>query len=347
MSPSFGSSSRLSPRSREATRPPSSLSTAKLSRTLLEPTVDLPVRLLLPDRDDRLPSSCDLRSEMLPSRPLPRRFLCSTSRGRSVTLGSTRTSSRASTWTSLPRLLLRVLRELDFVCKLALTVFLFVLQTDLLTILHRLFSTSLTGLSASRARTLSSPVSVRDPSVARFSRVSSLVVPPSLSPPRDTTARRSNSTFASWLHRVLGQSTSVLRSFGFGACHFISFSYQTIYQECGSRGSALTVVPFNQGSKQDVDNLVDYIYSTLGLDLDYILPFAAIPENGREIDGLDDRSELAHRVMLVRLFPGLVTELVLVFLEYSLARTLVYASVTTDQPSPTPWCRQAKEGCST
>ena len=77
--------------------------------------------------------------------------------------------------------------------------------------------------------------------------------------------------------------------------------YQGIFQTHGSRGSALTVVPFNQGSKQDVDALVDYIYSTLNLDLDYVLPFAAIPENGREIDGLDDKSELAHRVMLVNL----------------------------------------------
>ncbi|EGN98830.1 hypothetical protein SERLA73DRAFT_168429 [Serpula lacrymans var. lacrymans S7.3] len=77
--------------------------------------------------------------------------------------------------------------------------------------------------------------------------------------------------------------------------------YQSIYQTFGARGSALTVVPFNQGSKQDVEALVDYIYATLGLDLDYILPFAAVPENGREIDGLDDKSELAHRIMLVNL----------------------------------------------
>jgi fatty acid synthase subunit alpha len=77
--------------------------------------------------------------------------------------------------------------------------------------------------------------------------------------------------------------------------------YQSIYQAVGSRGSALTVVPFNQGSKQDVEALVDYIYATLGMDLDYILPFAAVPENGREIDGLDDKSELAHRIMLVNL----------------------------------------------
>jgi len=77
--------------------------------------------------------------------------------------------------------------------------------------------------------------------------------------------------------------------------------YQSIFQSFGSRGSALTVVPFNQASKQDVEALVDYIYANLGMDLDYILLFAGIPENGREIDGLDDRSELAHRMMLVNL----------------------------------------------
>jgi hypothetical protein len=58
---------------------------------------------------------------------------------------------------------------------------------------------------------------------------------------------------------------------------------------------------FNQGSKQDVDALVDYIYMTLGLDLNYIIPFAAVPENGWEIDGLHDTFELAHRIMLVNL----------------------------------------------
>src|SRR5712692_9820536 len=42
--------------------------------------------------------------------------------------------------------------------------------------------------------------------------------------------------------------------------------YQGVFQHFGSRGSALTVVPFNQGSKQDVEALVDYIYMTLGLD---------------------------------------------------------------------------------
>jgi fatty acid synthase subunit alpha len=44
--------------------------------------------------------------------------------------------------------------------------------------------------------------------------------------------------------------------------------YQSIFQSFGSRGSALTVVPFNQASKQNVEVLVDYIYANLGMDLD-------------------------------------------------------------------------------
>lgn len=77
--------------------------------------------------------------------------------------------------------------------------------------------------------------------------------------------------------------------------------YQSMYARYGAKGSQLVVVPFNQGSKQDVDNLVSYIYDNkkgLGWDLDFIVPFAAIPENGREIDNIDSKSELAHRIML-------------------------------------------------
>lgn len=80
--------------------------------------------------------------------------------------------------------------------------------------------------------------------------------------------------------------------------------YQAMYSRYGSRGSQLVVVPFNQGSQQDVNALVDYIYDEkkgLGWDLDYIVPFAAIPENGREIDNIDSKSELAHRIMLTNL----------------------------------------------
>ncbi|KAF7593041.1 3-oxoacyl-[acyl-carrier-protein] synthase [Aspergillus hancockii] len=80
--------------------------------------------------------------------------------------------------------------------------------------------------------------------------------------------------------------------------------YQAMYARYGARGSQLVVVPFNQGSKQDVEALVNYIYDTkkgLGWDLDYVVPFAAIPENGREIDSIDSKSELAHRIMLTNL----------------------------------------------
>lgn len=80
--------------------------------------------------------------------------------------------------------------------------------------------------------------------------------------------------------------------------------YQSMYARFGGRGSQLVVVPFNQGSKQDVEALIDYVYDTkkgLGWDLDYIIPFAAIPENGREIDSIDSKSELAHRIMLTNL----------------------------------------------
>ncbi|KAG6191041.1 hypothetical protein E4U27_005035 [Claviceps purpurea] len=80
--------------------------------------------------------------------------------------------------------------------------------------------------------------------------------------------------------------------------------YQSMYTRYGSRGSQIVVVPFNQGSKQDVEALVEYIYDTkngLGWDLDYVVPFAAISENGRQIDAVDSRSELAHRIMLTNL----------------------------------------------
>jgi 3-oxoacyl-ACP reductase-like protein/enoyl reductase-like protein/malonyl CoA-acyl carrier protein transacylase/acyl dehydratase len=79
--------------------------------------------------------------------------------------------------------------------------------------------------------------------------------------------------------------------------------FQSIYETYGSKGSELVVVPFNQGAKQDVDALVDYIYDVKGLnwDLDFVIPFAAIPENGREIDAIDSKSELAHRIMLTNL----------------------------------------------
>ncbi|EOA81675.1 uncharacterized protein SETTUDRAFT_174338 [Exserohilum turcica Et28A] len=76
--------------------------------------------------------------------------------------------------------------------------------------------------------------------------------------------------------------------------------YQTLYAKHGGKGSKLILLPFNQASVRDVDAIVEYIYSKDGLtmDLDYVVPFAAISENGRTISNIDSRSELAHRVML-------------------------------------------------
>ncbi|KAI1464223.1 putative 3-oxoacyl-synthase [Daldinia caldariorum] len=77
--------------------------------------------------------------------------------------------------------------------------------------------------------------------------------------------------------------------------------YQKIFASFGATGSKLVVLPCNQGSKQDIENLVAHIYDPvngLGWDLDFIIPFAALPEKGREIDNIDSKSELAHRAML-------------------------------------------------
>ncbi|KAI0009466.1 putative 3-oxoacyl-synthase [Xylariaceae sp. FL0662B] len=78
-------------------------------------------------------------------------------------------------------------------------------------------------------------------------------------------------------------------------------SYQKIFATYGATGSKLVVLPCNQGSKQDIENLVAHIYDPihgLGWDLDFIVPFAALAEKGREIDKIDSKSELAHRAML-------------------------------------------------
>ncbi|KIW43558.1 holo-[acyl-carrier-protein] synthase [Exophiala oligosperma] len=79
--------------------------------------------------------------------------------------------------------------------------------------------------------------------------------------------------------------------------------YQRMYRKHGARGSALSVVPFNQGSRKDCEALIEHIYSpgsVIGENLDFIIPFAAIPESGA-IDGLDSKSELAHRAMLTNI----------------------------------------------
>ena len=76
--------------------------------------------------------------------------------------------------------------------------------------------------------------------------------------------------------------------------------HQNMYAEFGVRGSKLLLVPFNQASQQDVESLVSFIYAADGLniDLDFVVPFAAMSEAGNGLSTLDSKSELSHRLML-------------------------------------------------
>ncbi|KAL4971343.1 hypothetical protein BDW66DRAFT_155752 [Aspergillus desertorum] len=76
--------------------------------------------------------------------------------------------------------------------------------------------------------------------------------------------------------------------------------YQQIYRDFGARGSELFVLPFNQASMRDVKDLIDYVYngSGLNLNIDILIPFAAMVQDGAEVDQLGPMSEVAHRLML-------------------------------------------------
>ncbi|OLN88240.1 Fatty acid synthase subunit alpha 6, partial [Colletotrichum chlorophyti] len=79
----------------------------------------------------------------------------------------------------------------------------------------------------------------------------------------------------------------------------ITRMYQRVYSRYGAKGSVVWVVPLNQGSQKVVhelskSNLDDW-------DPDFIIPFADISENGRRLEELDSRSEIAHRLMLTNL----------------------------------------------
>lgn len=77
--------------------------------------------------------------------------------------------------------------------------------------------------------------------------------------------------------------------------------YRRLYCKHGARDAKLVVAPFNQGSVQDIAGLVAFIYEAkkgLGWDLDFVFPFAAVAEKGRELGEIDAKSEFAHRVML-------------------------------------------------
>ncbi|KAL4882433.1 hypothetical protein BJY04DRAFT_227084 [Aspergillus karnatakaensis] len=77
--------------------------------------------------------------------------------------------------------------------------------------------------------------------------------------------------------------------------------YQQMYRQYGAKGASLTLLPFNQASKQDCERLVEHLYgasSPIGGDLDYIIPFAAISQTG-ELGSLGSHQELALRAMLI------------------------------------------------
>ncbi|KIX02313.1 uncharacterized protein Z518_08254 [Rhinocladiella mackenziei CBS 650.93] len=74
--------------------------------------------------------------------------------------------------------------------------------------------------------------------------------------------------------------------------------FQKLYRSSATPGSSLTILPFNQGSRVDIEALVIYIYENLGWDLDLVIPFAAISQNGQSIENIDGQNELAHRIML-------------------------------------------------
>lgn len=71
-----------------------------------------------------------------------------------------------------------------------------------------------------------------------------------------------------------------------------------MYAESAKPGAELGLVPFNQGSVQDITNMINYINDTLGWEIDHLVPFAAISTNGKNLEDVDSVSELALRIML-------------------------------------------------
>ncbi|KAJ1828976.1 fatty acid synthase alpha subunit Lsd1 [Coemansia sp. RSA 2599] len=74
--------------------------------------------------------------------------------------------------------------------------------------------------------------------------------------------------------------------------------YEAAFREYGARGSQLVVLPYNQASAQDTASLIDYVYNTLGRNLDYVLPFAALADYSCDVSRLGARSELSLRLLM-------------------------------------------------
>ncbi|RHZ19227.1 hypothetical protein DYB37_003435 [Aphanomyces astaci] len=78
--------------------------------------------------------------------------------------------------------------------------------------------------------------------------------------------------------------------------------FRSVYENHGSRGSKLILLPFNQASAKDCGSLVAHIYQQLKLDLDFVIPFGAISVVGPTLADIDSKSELAHRIMLTNTY---------------------------------------------
>lgn len=74
--------------------------------------------------------------------------------------------------------------------------------------------------------------------------------------------------------------------------------YSDMYAKYAEPGAELVLLPFNQGSVQDISNVIDYVHVDLGWEIDHLVPFAALSEIGRTVETIDSTSELAHRIML-------------------------------------------------
>ena len=91
-------------------------------------------------------------------------------------------------------------------------------------------------------------------------------------------------------------SIEILKSLFSGGAHVVATTFRNsratveYYRESSSVSAAVVPLLLSSPSTKAPNRLwrrfFDYIYMTLRLDLDYVIPFAAVPENGCEIDGL-------------------------------------------------------------
>ena len=64
-------------------------------------------------------------------------------------------------------------------------------------------------------------------------------------------------------------------------------------------GGWIEIVSRINAATQDTRNVVKWIYETLNLDVDFVIPFAATSEAGKSVDDIDAAiSEVSHRMML-------------------------------------------------